>query len=231
MGELGKKYAGECILKDQITYRAENPNGVLFILKEPGGNEDEGSDWKENIKGNYRWFLEVSGQIGGVSGEKLTSVKKGVITKTRNRFLELLSSYLERDCTMQDLQNCHYTNITFEHRGTSETEYCQEYCDDERVYHRVDQIIKSLETCRTVFLIKKVFDKCQERCQERYKDEVVTEDNGFGYKKKDRFYLMNKFTIEYENSDRKITFCSMWHPARSPRISKKQFADKRRNSI
>lgn len=219
MGELGKKYAGECILKDQITYRAENPNGVLFILKEPGGNEDEGSDWKENIKGNYQWFLEVSGQIGGVSGEKLTSVKKGVITKTRNRFLELLSSYLERDCTVQDLQNYHYTNITFEHRGRSESNFCREYCDDdERVYHRVDQIIKSLETCRTVFLIKKVFDEYRKR----YKDKVESEGNaGFGYERKDQFDLMNKFTIEYENQGRKITFCSMRHPVRSPRISKK----------
>ncbi len=230
MRELGKKYAGECILKDQITYRAENPNGVLFILKEPGGNEDEGSDWKENIKGNYQWFLEVSGQIGGVSGEKLTSAKKGVITKTRNRFLELLSSCLERDCTVQDLQNCHYTNITFEHRGRSESNFCREYCDDERVYHRVDQIIKSLETCHTVFLITKVF----KACQDRYKAKIV-DDTGFGYEKKDQFDPIQKFTIKYqtcgEGERREITFCSMRHPVRSPRISKKQFADKRRNSI
>lgn len=137
-----------------ITFKAKEPNGVLFVLREPGDASSEqnisGEDEKKaRLYGNCSWYCKL-----WEPDDKLKVGEKRV----KRHLLEILGKVIE-DTKDRELKKCSYTNITFESGGNklSKSYKNMEPCEKRK---RVQEIIDSFGEvkCKKVFLVKDIFE-------------------------------------------------------------------------
>lgn len=190
-----------------ITFKAKEPNGVLFVLREPGdassgqniSDEDE-KRAKSRLDGNYLWYCKL--------WEPNVKLKVGE-RRVKCHLLKILNAVLE-NTEDKELKKCSYTNITFESGGNklSESYKSMKACEKRK---RVQEIIDSFGEgeCKKVFLVKDIFEAYFDEAyfnQEKLKG--LSEIPGIIYQKGKR---EEKTLKAYKYND--TEFYAMYHPS------------------
>lgn len=183
-----------------ITFKAKEPNGVLFVSREPGdassGQNISGEDEKQDrLDGNCRWYCKL-----WEPDDKL----KGGEKRVKRHLLEILEK-VSMNAGAEELKKCSYTNITFESGGNklSENYKNMKACEKRK---RVQEIIDSFGEgeCKKVFLVKDIFEAYFD--QEKLKG--LSEIPGIIYQKGKR---EEKTLKAYKYND--TEFYAMYHPS------------------
>ena len=185
-----------------ITFKAKEPNGVLFVSREPGDASSEqnisGEDEKKaksRLKGNYFWYCKL--------WEPDDKLKRGE-KRVKCHLLKILEK-VSMNAGAEELKKCSYTNITFESGGNklSESYKNMKACEKRK---RVQEIIDSFGEgeCKKVFLVKDIFEAYFD--QEKLKG--LSEIPGIIYQKGKR---EEKTLKAYKYND--TEFYAMYHPS------------------